>query len=137
MLRALIVIARLSAAGASGPRGGASRLGQQGLQGGGPGSVQPSASGHFDGLQVQAGVLLLCRKHYLEKRLDFPCDFLMNSSSRFFSASVQPAGSGSAGRQRQICSLTAVIGIGAAVARRPLPHHRAYGSVHGGLSRLR
>ncbi len=25
-----------------------------------------------------------------------------------------------------------VIGIGAAVARRPLPHHRAYGSVHGG-----
>src|ERR1019366_9516781 len=25
-----------------------------------------------------------------------------------------------------------LIGIGAAVARRPLPHHRAYGSVHGG-----
>ena len=25
-----------------------------------------------------------------------------------------------------------VIGIGAAVTRRPLPHHRAYGSVHGG-----
>ena len=30
-----------------------------------------------------------------------------------------------------------LIGIGAAVARRPLPHHRAYGSVHGGSSRLR
>jgi hypothetical protein len=29
------------------------------------------------------------------------------------------------------------IGIGAAVARRPLPHHRAYGSVHGDSSRLR
>jgi len=29
------------------------------------------------------------------------------------------------------------IGIGAAVTRRPLPHHRAYGSVHGGSSRLR
>src|SRR5713226_2069142 len=28
--------------------------------------------------------------------------------------------------------LNAVIGIGAAVTRRPLPHHRAYGSVHGG-----
>src|SRR5215831_7803390 len=28
-------------------------------------------------------------------------------------------------------------GIGAAVTRRPLPHHRAYGSVHGGSSRLR
>jgi hypothetical protein len=30
-----------------------------------------------------------------------------------------------------------LIGIGAAVTRRPLPHHRAYGSVHGGSSRLR
>src|SRR5882724_9867166 len=29
------------------------------------------------------------------------------------------------------------IGIGAAVTRRPLPHHRAYGSVHGGSSWLR
>jgi len=29
------------------------------------------------------------------------------------------------------------IGIGAAVARRPLPHHRAYGSVHGGSRKLR
>jgi hypothetical protein len=30
-----------------------------------------------------------------------------------------------------------LIGIGVAVARRPLPNHRAYGSVHGGSSRLR
>jgi hypothetical protein len=30
-----------------------------------------------------------------------------------------------------------MIGIGAAVTRRPLPHHRAYGSVHGGSSWLR
>jgi CheY-like chemotaxis protein len=30
-----------------------------------------------------------------------------------------------------------LIGIGAEVTRRPLPHHRAYGSVHGGSSRLR
>jgi hypothetical protein len=30
-----------------------------------------------------------------------------------------------------------MIGIGAAVTRRPLPHHRAYGSVHGGSRRLR
>jgi len=29
-----------------------------------------------------------------------------------------------------------LIGIGAAVTRRPLPHHRAYGSVHGGSSWL-
>src|ERR1022692_4428739 len=32
---------------------------------------------------------------------------------------------------------SSVIGIGAAVTRRPLPHHRAYGSVHGGSRRLR
>ncbi len=32
---------------------------------------------------------------------------------------------------------TRLIGIGAAVTRRPLPHHRAYGSVHGGSSWLR
>ena len=30
-----------------------------------------------------------------------------------------------------------LIGIGAAVTHRPLPHHRAYGSVHGGSSGLR
>ena len=30
-----------------------------------------------------------------------------------------------------------LIGIGAAVTRRPLPHHRAYGSVHGGSGWLR
>jgi putative Mg2+ transporter-C (MgtC) family protein len=29
-----------------------------------------------------------------------------------------------------------VIGIGAAVTHRPLPHHRAYGSVHGGSRKL-
>ena len=32
---------------------------------------------------------------------------------------------------------TELIGIGAAVTRRPLPHHRAYGSVHGGSRWLR
>ena len=35
------------------------------------------------------------------------------------------------------CQLDRLIGIGAAVTRRPLPHHRAYGSVHGGSRRLR
>ena len=33
--------------------------------------------------------------------------------------------------------LIVLIGIGAAVTHRPLPHHRAYGSVHGGSKRLR
>jgi hypothetical protein len=32
--------------------------------------------------------------------------------------------------------LRATIGIGAGLAARPLPHHRAYGSVHGGSDRL-
>jgi hypothetical protein len=34
-------------------------------------------------------------------------------------------------------TLGRLIGIGAAVTHRPLPHHRAYGSVHGGSSQLR
>lgn len=29
-----------------------------------------------------------------------------------------------------------LIGIGAGLAARPLPHHRAYGSVHGGSDQL-
>jgi glycogen(starch) synthase len=41
------------------------------------------------------------------------------------------------GPQRPELELLTTIGIGAAVTRRPLPHHRAYGSVHGGSSRLR
>ena len=40
------------------------------------------------------------------------------------------------GRRQNALSATQarLIGIGAAVAHRPLPHHRAYGSVHGGSS---
>ena len=41
------------------------------------------------------------------------------------------------GTCRALVRLQGSIGIGAAVTRRPLPHHRAYGSVHGGSSRLR
>jgi hypothetical protein len=37
----------------------------------------------------------------------------------------------------ETCGILKWIGIGAAVARRPLPHHRAYGSVHGGSRRSR
>ena len=35
-----------------------------------------------------------------------------------------------------VFSERAEIGIGAGLAARPLPHHRAYGSVHGGSDRL-
>jgi 2-oxoglutarate dehydrogenase complex dehydrogenase (E1) component-like enzyme len=38
---------------------------------------------------------------------------------------------------RKLSKPFSMIGIGAAVTRRPLPHHRAYGSVHGGSRRLR
>jgi len=37
----------------------------------------------------------------------------------------------------ELSNMLGTLGIGAAVTRRPLPHHRAYGSVHGGSSRLR
>ena len=70
--------------------------------------MDAGAGSHFDRFQVQAVALALRRKDYLEKRLDFPCDFLMNGSNRFFLASVHPVVSGSAGRRRQICWLTAV-----------------------------
>ena len=44
----------------------------------------------------------------------------------------------SQGYTRVSCVLEAdLMRIGAAVARGPLPHHRAYGSVHGRSSRLR
>jgi len=46
--------------------------------------MEAGAGGHLDSLQVETMTLSLGLKHYLEKRLDFPCDFLMNSSSRFF-----------------------------------------------------
>jgi hypothetical protein len=38
--------------------------------------------------------------------------------------------------ERLHSTLRRLIGIGAAVTRRPLTHHRAYGSVHGGSSQL-
>jgi len=108
VLGALIVIARLRAARACDPGGMPSRLTQQGCQYSGPSAVQPGTGGHLDGFQIQTSVLALGRKHYLKNRLDFPCDFLMYSSSRFFSASVQLPASAAAERDRQISSLTAV-----------------------------
>jgi hypothetical protein len=38
---------------------------------------------------------------------------------------------------RALLRYTDLIGIGAAVTHRPLPHHRAYGSVHGNSSWVR
>jgi hypothetical protein len=36
----------------------------------------------------------------------------------------------------ELSALYSQIGIGAGLATRPLPHHRAYGSVHGGSDQL-
>jgi hypothetical protein len=46
--------------------------------------------GGLDGFQIRSA-FSLSGKNYLEERLDFACDFLMNGKSRFFSSSVQPA----------------------------------------------
>ena len=64
--------------------------GQQAGQHSGSRLMHVGASSHFDGFQIQARTFALRGKYYLEERLDFPCDFLMNNSSRFFSTSVQP-----------------------------------------------
>jgi hypothetical protein len=71
--------------------------------------VQTVARGHLHGFEIQTLTFTLGRQHYLEEPLEFPCDFLTNRNSRFFSASVQPAASGSTRRSRQICSLMSVI----------------------------
>jgi hypothetical protein len=71
--------------------------------------MQASASGHLDGFQIETVAFPLGLKHHVEQRLDFPCDFLMNSRRRLsLSTSVQPVSSGWAGRRRQISSLRAV-----------------------------
>jgi hypothetical protein len=57
--------------------------------------MQGGAGGHFQGLQFQAVTLASRSEDYWEKGLDLPRDLLMNDSSRFFSASVQPVSSGS------------------------------------------
>jgi len=104
----LIMIPSLLSTRARHLSGGTASVGQKTSQDGGSRSVQASASRHLDCFQVPSAALPPRPQHYLEKRLDFPCDFLMNVSSRFFSASVQPVWSGSTGRKRQICSFTAV-----------------------------
>jgi len=105
---AVIVIASLPSARAVYRSGVAAALPQQSCQHRGPGPMQASAGGHLDRFQIERMPSALGRQHYLEKRPDFPCGFLMNSSSRFFSASVQPVGSAAAGRNQQIRSLRPV-----------------------------
>jgi len=103
-----VVKARLGSALTVGPSGMAVAIRQQGGQSRGAGAMHAGAKRHFQGFQVPFGLLAPGSERYLEKRLDFARDFLMNSSSRFFSSSLQPAASGSSGRSRQISSLSEV-----------------------------
>ena len=105
---AAVVTTRPPPAATFGPRGMAAVIGQQSGQGSSASAMQAGAQGHFQGFQVPPGFLSPAIKCYLEKRLNFACDFLMNSGSSFFSSSVQPASSDSTGRRRQIFSLSEV-----------------------------
>ena len=59
---------------------------------------------------------------------------LFDPTSGYSSAKSREVRFSSCGSHLPIMRL---IGIGAAVARCPLPHHRAYGTVHGGSRWLR
>src|SRR5450755_1853746 len=60
----------------------------------------------FHGFQIHlAAVAALC-KDTAQQLVYFPCNFLMDCSSRFFSCSVQPPRCCSTGRSVQIFSLT-------------------------------
>ena len=69
------------------------------------GLLQGGAQGHLHGFQVQCASLVTCRENHAQQRIYFPRDFLMDRSNRFFSCAVQPSGSCSSGRSRQIFSL--------------------------------
>src|ERR1700674_1507194 len=52
--------------------------------------------------------------------------------SEYAAVLIAAAGCRQAGSSSDWSTEARLIGIGAAVTHRPLPHHRAYGSVHGG-----
>ena len=88
MTAAGIVIAGLMAARAGVFAGMAGRI-QQLAQNRGSRAVHAVTGRHFHGFQIEWPVASR-RENHAQERLGFPCDFVMNSSSRFFSASVQP-----------------------------------------------
>ena len=91
-----------------GPRGMAAVIGQQSGQGSSVSAMQAGAQGHLQGFQVPPGFLSPAIECYLEKGMDFACNFSMNSGSKFLSSSVQPPSSGSTDRRPQIFSLSEV-----------------------------
>ena len=71
----------------------------------GTGLLQGGAQGHLHRFQVHGARLAPCGENHAQQGVYFPRDFLMDRSSRFFSSAVQPPGSCSSGRRRQIFSL--------------------------------
>jgi hypothetical protein len=87
----MVVIVRFGAAsGAIDSRGMTVARGKHPRQYCGASAQDTAPSGGFDRFQIRSA-FSLTGKNYLEERLDFACDFLMNGKSRFFSSSVQPA----------------------------------------------
>jgi hypothetical protein len=104
----MVVIARFRAApDAIDSRGMDAAWGKHTCQHCSAGAQDTGPGSGLDRFQIRSA-FSLSGKNYLEERLDFACDFLMNGKSRFFSSSVQLASWCSEGRSRQICSLTAV-----------------------------
>jgi hypothetical protein len=88
---AMVVIASLGAATqATDCRGMRAARGEQSRQHCAPGAQDSDPGGGFDCFQIRSA-LSPTGENYLEKRLDFACDFVMNGKSRFFSSSVHPA----------------------------------------------
>jgi hypothetical protein len=88
---AMVVIASLGAAmEAIDSRGMRAARGEKSRQHRCACSQDTGPGGGFDCFQIRSA-LSLTGEDYLEERLDFACDFVMNGKSRFFSSSVQPA----------------------------------------------
>jgi hypothetical protein len=71
------------------------------------GLVEGRAQEILYGLQIGSAVVPALGKDTAQELIYFPCDLLMDRSSRFFSGSVQPPRCASTGRSWQIFSLTA------------------------------
>ena len=81
---AVVMIMSLRTAAASHSHRMRARLGQQTSQHGSARPMHAGARSHLDSFQVCCVAFPIGSKDYLEKRVDFACDLLMNSSSRFF-----------------------------------------------------
>jgi len=78
---------------------------QQFGQGRSPGLVKRRSQAGFDRFQIGSTVVLALCKYTRKQAVYFARNFRMDCISRFFSWSVQPPRSRSAGRNSQICWL--------------------------------